>query len=267
MDLLDVHFHSAVLGMETRMKVLLPERANERDMNEEKVAALDGFGGLYFLHGMGNGYSAVLRWTNIDRYANGHNVAVFMPEGSLAWYTDEKYGFRYFTYITEELPEICRNFFPKLKTGRRDTFIAGMSMGGYGALKCALNRPDKYLGAGLFAGAFENMEHLHNEGDPEMKHNLFYNIYGTLDECRGSESDLLAQVVKRKEETNKVRLFQCCGTRDTLYPANLEMRDALRANGWDVTYSEGDAAHDFAYWDLEMPSFFDWLDETREREV
>ena len=181
-----------------------------------------------------------------------------------------------FIVLSTVLAAACQDMWPSFG-GAKPPFLLALALH-WAFIQPAVDKDDRraelppfytarWIPAVLFAGAFENMEHLHNEGDPEMKHNLFYNIYGTLDECRGSESDLLAQVVKRKEETDKVRLFQCCGTRDTLYPANLEMRDALRANGWDVTYSEGDAAHDFAYWDLEMPAFFDWLDETREREV
>lgn len=263
MDWLDIHFHSQVLGMETRMQVLLPERANAADMDEEKTAALPDFGGLYFLHGMGNGYTAMTRWTNIDRYANGHNLAVFMPEGALSWYTDMKYGQRYFTYITEELPGICRHFFPRLSQTRKDTYIAGVSMGGYGALRCAMNRSDLYQGVGLFAPAIENLDILRSE-EEKQKPGLFSDIYGSLAECTGSESDLMAQADARKDEPGKARVFQCCGVRDPLYQANLGMRDALIRNGWDVTYSEGDASHDFAYWDTELTPFFEWIDETRE---
>ena len=263
MDLLYVRFASEALGRETRMAVMLPERANAVGMDEEKTAALPPFGGLYFLHGMGNGCTALARWTNLERAADGRGLAVFMPEGALGWYTDMKEGSRYYTYVTEELPLICRRLFPRLSRAREDTFVAGISMGGYGALRCALGRPDLYAAAGLFAGDYEVLSFLRDGEAVRREPDLFSSIFGTLDECRGSENDPFDLVRRRKDDPVKLPVFQCCGTRDTLYGSNLEMRDALRRNGWDVTWSEGDAAHDFAYWDRELEPFFGWLDGIR----
>jgi S-formylglutathione hydrolase FrmB len=265
MDLMHVRFHSDVLQRETRMIVMLPERANAPGMDEEKTAALPPFGGLYFLHGMGNGCTGITRWTNLDRYADLSGLAVFMPEGALAWYTDMKAGPRYYTYITEELPAICKRLFPNLSDAREDTFVAGMSMGGYGAFRCALGRPDLYAGAGLFAGDFEILNHLRDWGSVEREPDLYSEIFGTVDECRGGENDPFALVERRKGDPRKVPIFQCCGTRDPTYGSNLDMRDALRRNGWDVTWSDGDASHDFAYWDLEMKPFFDLIASIRGR--
>ena len=91
---------------------------------------------LYLLHGLGDDHTAWVRRSNIDRYANREGIAVIMPEVQRGFYTDAVYGPAYFTYITEELPPPVRVAFPG--DGRsRPHFIAGLSMGGYGALSGA----------------------------------------------------------------------------------------------------------------------------------
>ena len=131
-----VDSYADTLGMETRMHVLLPERLQGKART------------LYLLHGMSDDEGTWMRRTAIDRYAEEKDLAVVMPDGGLGWYTDMHIGFPWFTYITQELPAICRSFFPNMSEKREDTFVAGLSMGGYGALKCALRAPETYCARG-----------------------------------------------------------------------------------------------------------------------
>src|SRR5690606_12198592 len=96
-------------------------------------------------------------------------------------------GYNYWTFISEELPEISRSFFP-LSDKREDNFVAGLSMGGYGAFKLALSHPDKFSAAASLSGALDfNIEHL-LDGPLSLKE--FNNIFGDIDSVRGSENDL-----------------------------------------------------------------------------
>lgn len=263
MNLLDIHFWSDSFEMQTRMKVLLPDRMNGEYGHDLFRREEPDYGALYLLHGMDNGYGAWTRWTSIERYAAGHNLAVIMPEASLGWYTDMKFGFPYFTFLTEELPTICRNFFPHLSRRREDTFVGGISMGGYGAMRCALNRPDLFAGAGVFAGGLDIAKQMDDPRDTPEERQLYRDIFGTPEEFRGSDSDLFAQVDKRAGNPQKTSIFACCGTRDRFYDANVRMRDLLRADGWKVSWTEGDAGHDFGWWDSLIPAFLAWIDGER----
>ena len=133
MALLNVCFHSEVLGKQVQMNVILPQRSRGQIGMKSIEEKVDAYPTLYLLHGMSDDYTIWERRTSIERYASEKGIAVVMPDGDLSWYTDMKYGGRYFTFMSDELPAVCRDFFPKMSDKREDTFVAGLSMGGYGA--------------------------------------------------------------------------------------------------------------------------------------
>ena len=92
---------------------------------------------LYLLHGLSDDDTIWLRRTSIERYVAPLGLAVVMPQVHRSFYADEAIGGRYWTFLSEELPEWWRRFF-RVSRRREDTFVAGLSMGGYGALKWAL---------------------------------------------------------------------------------------------------------------------------------
>lgn len=139
MALLEGSLRSEALRMDTAVTVSLPQKMEEA---ERPV--------LYLLHGLGDDHTAWVRRSNIDRYANREGIAVIMPEVQRGFYTDMVYGPAYFTYITEELPRLCASLFRVTEDPAR-TYIAGLSMGGYGALKAALRRPERYAAAAAFS--------------------------------------------------------------------------------------------------------------------
>src|SRR4029079_1126758 len=87
-----------------------------------------------------------LRRTSIERYVADLGIAVVMPQVHRSYYTDEAYGRPYWTFLSEELPRVASGFF-RLSPRREDTFVAGLSMGGYGAFKWALRQPWRFAAA------------------------------------------------------------------------------------------------------------------------
>ena len=147
MALLHVNFYSRTLERETQMDVILPEAA-------KKLIGMEGVATrqcktLYLLHGMSDDQTIWQRRTSIERYAAAYGLAVVMPTTDLGWYTDMYRGDKYFAFITRELPAVCRDLFPMMSPRREDTYVAGLSMGGYGALKCALRARAMCSAAGL----------------------------------------------------------------------------------------------------------------------
>jgi len=128
MAFLQLDFRSASLGQAVLVNILLPEE-------KEEVK----FKTLWLLHGLSDDYSAWMRYTSVERYAEQHEIAVVMPCVDRSWYTDTAYGKKYFTFITEELPQKIAYYFKGYSKAREDNIIMGLSMGGYGALKNALD--------------------------------------------------------------------------------------------------------------------------------
>jgi S-formylglutathione hydrolase FrmB len=135
MALLQCNFCSSVLGQNTNMIVLLPERRHVPRKREDKKYPV-----LYALHGHGQDHTNWQRDGYLEHLLKEEDVIVVMPHGGRSFYTNAKYGHEYFSFLTEELPIIIANYFPA-STKRENTFIAGISMGGYGAMKARFCGP------------------------------------------------------------------------------------------------------------------------------
>lgn len=240
MAFLEVKFFSDVLGMCMSMNVILPQNATE------KVPT------LYLLHGMSDDHTTWSRLTSIERYAEEQGIAVVMPTTYLGWYTDMALGGAYRTFVGEELPKICRSFFPMLSDRREDTYLSGNSMGGYGSMAIALTYPDTFSIAAPLSAAFDPT-HLHDPAHPENTY--FEDIFGPIGEFAGSKNDLwhLAKTVK-EAGGNVPKVFLWCGTEDFLYNDNTAFRDHLVSLGYDLTYTQSPGNHSWYYWDREIQS-------------
>lgn len=106
---------------------------------------------VLLLHGLSDDYTQWERMTPIERYANERGIAVIMPDGARSFYTDMKYGDAYYSSIVRDVMRSARSLFP-LSVKREKNFTAGLSMGGYGALKIALKNPDVFSGAISLSG-------------------------------------------------------------------------------------------------------------------
>ena len=253
MAFLEVKFFSDVLGMCMSMNVILPQNADKP------------YPTLYLLHGMSDDHSTWSRQTSIERYAEYEGIAIVMPTTYLGWYTDMKYGYNYRTFIGEELPKICRSFFPNMSKKREDTYIAGLSMGGYGTLAMALTYPETYSVAAPLSAAFDPT-HLHDPNHPENTY--FTDIFGPIDEFTGSVNDLFHMAEVRKNDGSPLpALFIACGSEDFLVNDNRKMHAHLEKLGYDVTYEESPGTHNWEFWDDKIQHVLAYIDSRRKKEV
>ncbi len=171
---------------------------------------------LYLLHGMGGNHSVWERRTSIERYVADYGLAVIMPSTDLGWYTDTVYDMKYWTFIAEELPEICHELFPQLTRKREKTYAAGLSMGGYGALKLGLAKSENFAAVISLSGAVS----VGNRMDDLLmvrKAAFWEGIFGPLDQIEGSKNDpqyLLKELVKSGKPVP--RFYMACGESDFL---------------------------------------------------
>src|SRR5262245_28455065 len=148
-------FFAESLELDTSMTVLLPQYTQARGGHPRAAAPPV----LYLLHGLSDDDTKWLRFSSIERYAEALGLAVVMPQVQRSFYLDEAYGNRYWTFLSEELPAVVDSFF-KISTQPEDTFVAGLSMGGYGALKWALRQPERFAAAASLSGALDLAQRL-----------------------------------------------------------------------------------------------------------
>ncbi|MFC4150167.1 alpha/beta hydrolase family protein [Micromonospora mangrovi] len=246
-------FFSEALGMGTSMTVLLPDRT---------PAGIGMAGGavdgdppvLYLLHGLTDDDTAWTRRTAIERYVAPLGLAVVMPQGGRSFYSDEAHGNRYWTFLSEELPEVCRTFF-RLSPRREDTFVAGLSMGGYGAMKWALRDPGRFAAAASLSGALDmarRREHPTRPTDPAVMHT----VWGDRP-VSGTDDDTIALLERAGDDLPALHV--ACGTEDHLYEDNTRFVATARERGVPLTVDFSPGDHDWAYWDAKIQDVLAWL--------
>lgn len=255
MALIHVDFFSDVLGMCVEMDAIIPQ-ATRGQVGMNGVADSGPYQTLYLLHGMSDDHTIWQRRTSIERYVAELGIAVIMPSTQLGWYTDMHIGQNWWTYISQELPAICRTFFP-LSDRREDNFAAGLSMGGYGAAKLGLGAGETFSCVATLSGGLDAASIAEQNKDGETT--LWFDIFGPADKVRGGDNDLFALAEKRLKLGDVPKIYQWCGTEDFLYDQNIRFRDHLNKLGYDLTYEESAGDHQWKYWDQYIQRVLEWL--------
>jgi putative tributyrin esterase len=144
MALIHCDLRSEALNLWTSICVILPQPPGPLTWDAAPPARK--YPVLWLLHGLSDDHTIWQRRTSIERYVDTLPLAVVMPAVHRSWFTDMNLGYRYWTFISEELPAIVRSLFP-ISERREDNFVAGLSMGGYGAFKLALRHSERYAAA------------------------------------------------------------------------------------------------------------------------
>ena len=266
MALIECDFFSEVLGKGCSMAVILPQPLGVGGVGNggpigmgsaPSVEADRGTPTLWLLHGLSDDHSAWTRRTAVERYVSGMNLAVVMPNVDRSYYADMASGLRYWTFVSQELPAVARRFF-RLSDRREDNFAAGLSMGGYGALKLALNFPERYAAAASLSGAVDPAAL--GTRMPERSAEWGW-MFGDPPRIENTAADLFAKSRQLAEgEHRDMPLYLCCGTGDFLYQDNLRFRAHLRGLDLNLTYEEHpDEVHEWGYWDRQIRRVLDWL--------
>ena len=247
MALLETRFDSQTLDLSLGMNVILPEHPDAWD---EPPAV------LYLFHGLSDDHTIWSRRTSIERYVRDYPLVVVMPDVHKSFYCNMAHGSDYWSFISDELPQLIERWF-KVSNDPSKTFVAGLSMGGYGAFKLTLEYPERFAAAAALSGALDIAAHINDEFD-ESRTRTFEAIFGDLKKVPGSEIDLIAQL-GNLQEVPTTDFYVCCGTDDYLYPDSLAFRDAAGLAGLNLTYEKAPGDHDWAYWDTHIQRVLEWL--------
>ncbi|MBQ8350714.1 MAG: esterase family protein [Clostridia bacterium] len=249
MALVHLDFHSDVLQMAVNVDVILPQAPTTQVGMGGKRESV--FPTLYLLHGLSDDHTIWQRRTSIERYAARYGIAVVMPNAHRSWYTDMAHGGKYFTYVSEELPTVCRSFFRGMSEAREYNYVAGLSMGGYGALKVAMANPTRYAGVASFSGAIDVYKYCLEEG--YVGHRSWGDVFGSVDNIVGTVNDVYGTAERQiAAGATMPKIYLSCGTEDGFLPATQKMRAVLEKGGVAHAYREAPGNHTWEFWDDEI---------------
>ncbi len=239
MALFHCSFFSRYLSHETQVELFLPD-----DNGSGKPYRL-----LYLLHGRGDDCTGWVRNTMIEQYANQYGIAVAMPSAETSFYVDGVYGKRYYSYLTRELPEKLLSWFP-LSSRPEDTYIAGLSMGGYGALKIGLTLPERFAAIGVFSAGIRPDQFPDFCPTPEDNEILHEDVRRAFGDHGLEEKDIPeAMLAKCVENGRRVPpIFHYEGRQDMLYEMNANFRDYASTLSVPYHYDEWDGEHCWVFW-------------------
>ena len=261
MALIQVNFFSQTLMRTVPMQVILPvDKMTFPGMpkREEKP-----YKTLYLLHGVFVNYTDWVSGTCIQRWAEEKNLAVVMPSADNKFYVDQEKGEdHYGKFIGEELVEITRKMFP-LSRKREDTFIGGLSMGGYGALRNGLKYHDTFGCIAALSSALIIDDIDKRTDDVPFfldSRNFAESIFGNLEAAVNGDKNPRYLVKQLKAEgTEFPKIYMACGLEDSLLAANRDFKRFLDEHGVDAVLEESEGAHEWDFWNRSIKRVLDWL--------
>ena len=253
MALISIDFKSETLKRNVIFNVILPMENHEGP-----------YPTLYLLHGLTDNCSSWLCNTRIRMWAEESGLAVVMPSGENSFYMDipVKDGCLgdFGEYIGRELVEVTRRIFP-LSVRREDTFLGGLSMGGFGACRNALKYSDVFGKAAILSGALHFYEYPaewvceYGNMIGEIKN------FGDLEQTRQTDRNprYLMEMIRNDPDRSFPSFYIACGLQDDLLESNRSIAQALKEAGADVIYEEGEGFHDWYFWDEYIQHVLKWL--------
>ena len=209
---------------------------------------------LYLFHGMGNNHNTWTGYTKVEMYAEERQIAVVTISAENRSYVN-MCGDDFFTFISKELPDFVCGMFP-ISRDPEHTYIAGLSMGGYGTLVHAFTNPEKFKAFGALSAAVNlNPETLFGD-------DIMAAATGGANANPALDPSALADKVAA-DGKKFPKGYIACGEQDFLFAVNEEFRDKLIGLGADITWEQlPEYGHEWRFWDIEIEKFLDWLPRT-----
>ena len=246
-----MNLFSEALRVQTTVNVIVPQQSTSGEIGVENNAKREKYKCLYLLHGLSDDHTIWMRRTSIERYAQKYGICVVMPFAGRSFYTDMKYGGNYYTYIAKELPRLMQEFF-NISEKREDNFIAGLSMGGYGAIKTALKECDSFCAAAGISSVADIKE------ATQLFPDALRLVFG--DELLVPESeDLFMLAQEQNKNPMKPRIYMGVGTEDFLYQGNQRLKETFEGLDYDYTYKESAGTHSWEFWDEYIQYVLKWM--------
>lgn len=208
---------------------------------------------LYLYHGTYGDDADWMRFSRIESYAQNYNIAVVMPNAANSCFRNmPRGGPQYYEFFTEELPEMINWMFP-VSRKKEDTFVAGLSMGAFGAFYVGMSKPDLFSHVACLSGGYSGFVNRMANSVWDLAFSEGESLENTDEDCYFLSEKLL------KDNVNHPKLYMCCGTEDFIYTENQRFRMHLNHIGFDHTYHEQPGIHNWDFWDDEIKRILEWL--------
>ena len=238
-------FQSEALHTTTNIQIYVPDKSDAP------------YRVVYLLHGLHGNQGTWLDNSMLPYYARDYNAVFVMPEAGRSFYFNLKYGRKYYDYVSEELPSLCQKTF-NISAEAKDTAVMGCSMGGHGALRLVLKRPDRFGFCGAISPAClyfkSTLDALRKDPEPyrrtgseaeEILKDL-YSVYGDgLEYC--PDYDIPALVKIFPAAMTKPLIYATCGAEDDLRKDCLRFSEEMKNTGFDYTYEEWKGGHEWYF--------------------
>ncbi|MDF2611194.1 MAG: xynZ 1 [Lachnospiraceae bacterium] len=257
-------FYSSSLQKNANVIVFLPTMSADDYLTQKHIKYYRKnarYQTLILLHGS---YGGCMDWStlaNVERYAQEHALAVVMPSAENSNYLNMVMGEDYLDYVGKELPEFLSKIFP-IATDRENLFIAGLSMGGYGAMRVGLECSDTFGCIASLSGALD-LQSLYKSTEAHVKlmsANYKKAVFEDMDHINVTRNDLKVLVdAKLEEGVTLPRIYLTCGTADFIFPTNETFYDYIKDKDVDATYVKAKGIHDWNFWDGHIQDVMEWL--------
>lgn len=240
----DAQFRSVSLARDMKYRLILPAGY---DTTSRRYPV------LYLLHGLMGSYVDWESRTRLTDYVKGLDLIVVMPDGNDAWYTNSVGDpqDRFEDYILKDLISTIDANYRTIST-RHARAIAGLSMGGYGAMKFALKYPQMFAFAGSLSGALNAAGNIDLTRLPEKYAAGRMRIFGPVGGSARAENDVMMLIAKVPDPARLPYLYLDCGTSDPLLKANHEFVSSLPPQNISYEFHEVPGAHTWQYWDQQV---------------
>jgi putative tributyrin esterase len=276
MSLVRFNFESQYLGNNHEIGIILPDKQRNKTP-KEFYSSGEKYPVLWLLHGTFGDYSDWIRKSNIELYACEQNLIVVMPSAMNSDYVnwpDFGIGYNMWDYLTEELMPLVYNWFPA-SDKREDNFIAGLSMGGGGALKYALGHPEKFGAAAILSSSAREISYLQPyanlsaeefrakaikgeiniptpfPGGIPMRQINSISKYPTVGDYLDSVENTWDMLAKLAPTGKLPKMYVACGTDDFAYKGFLKFKDYAKELGLEAEFEEMEGyKHEWRFWDI-----------------
>ncbi|MDR2134238.1 MAG: esterase family protein [Treponema sp.] len=245
MSLFSGNIFSRSLVMDTQIFACLPQDGRKYKKGPPPKT-------LFLLHGISGNAANFVHNTPVHFYSQQYGIAIIMPEVQRSFYQDMKGGLLYYSYITKELPALCAELF-NISVTRENLSIAGLSMGGYGAMYAAFSAPEVFSACGAFAPACDIKSQVASynryAGFGQVGYRMEHEFAGIFGEdfAVPDSIDLYRLSGKVSRESLKPRLYIGTGTEDPLHDQSVKFRDHVQKLDIDMIYEEWPGDHDWIF--------------------
>ena len=247
-----VTFPSESLGEDRHFNVLLPE-GYETSTRRYPV--------LYLLHGFGDDNTGWSYMSNLSAYGARHETIIVMPDGSKSWYVNNAANpkEKFEDYIVKDLISYADSHYRTLPLPRSRA-VAGLSMGGYGALFLGLHHFAEFAAIGSFSGAVAFAHDPPLQGGDKAGMDAIMSHFGPEGSPERAARDPFTLIDKVPAAEMPV-LYIACGGEDFLVAQNREFVALLASKKIPYEYREiSPRVHSWDFWDDQIRVFLDKLD-------